>query len=395
MTFAALPLRRFGLGLLVAVLLGGFGVVVARSGPLAPARVTVAAVTVGQVAPELFGIGTVEARRSYVIGPTAPGRVLSMRVDVGDAVRTGDLLAEMDPVDSDERIVSLSAAVERARSAVAAAEAQRRDAQARKALADLNAQRYADLGQQQFVSAGAVDAKRQEQASAQAGVQAAAAGVISARKDLERLQAEREALRVQRDNLRLRAPAAGLITTREAEPGSTVVAGQPVLRLTEPSSLWLRVRFDQARSSGLSVGLPAEVRLRSRPEQPLRGKVVRVEPLADSVTEERMAQVALDDGAGLTLGELADVSVKLPAAAPGLLVPSASLRRAGGQLGVWRLRGDDAEFVAVRAGDNSRDGRTRLLDGVRAGDRVVVYSEKPLRHAARVRIVASLEEGAR
>ncbi|MEW6706397.1 MAG: efflux RND transporter periplasmic adaptor subunit [Pseudomonadota bacterium] len=384
--------RRVAMGALAAALLGGFVLVLARSGPLAPVRVTTAEAAQGQVAPELFGIGTVEARRSYLIGPTVAGRVAQVRVDVGEMVRAGEVLAEMDPVDTEQRIASLAAAVERARSAVAVAQAQHRDAQARKALAELNVQRYVDLGQQQFVSSSAVDAKRQEQASALAGVQGAQAGVASARQELQRLQAEHEALREQRDNLRLRAPAAAIVTAREAEPGSTVVAGQAVLRLAEPASLWLRVRFDQARSDGLALGLPAEVRLRSRPEQPLRGKVVRVEPLADSVTEERVAQVALDEApASLTLGELAEVSVKLPAAGASLVVPSASLRREGAQVGVWRLRAGDAEFVPVRTGRSSLDGRTQVLHGLAAGDRVVVHSEKPLGRAARVRVVASLE----
>jgi HlyD family secretion protein len=68
-----------------------------------------------------------------------------------------------------------------------------------------------------------------------------------------------------------------VVTARDAEPGSTVIAGQAVLRLIEPASLWLRVRIDQGRSSGLAVGLPAQIVLRSNPGQAVPGKVVRVE----------------------------------------------------------------------------------------------------------------------
>ena len=83
---AAVLLRRAGLAGLVLVLLGAFGWVLARTGPLAPIRVTTAQVEEGALAPELFGIGSVEARRSYLIGPTAAGRVLRVVVDVGDTV---------------------------------------------------------------------------------------------------------------------------------------------------------------------------------------------------------------------------------------------------------------------------------------------------------------------
>jgi len=134
-------LRRWGLGLLAALLLAALVAVVMRSGPLAPTRVTVHKAENASVTPALFGIGTVEARRAYLIGPTAAGRVLRVVVDVGDAVKAGQLLAEMDPVDIDQRVAALDASLARAGSAVLAVQAQREDAVAKKALAAINARR--------------------------------------------------------------------------------------------------------------------------------------------------------------------------------------------------------------------------------------------------------------
>ena len=193
--------------------------VVMRSGPLAPVRVTVTQATVGSLSPSLFGIGTVEARRAYLIGPTAAGRVSKVLVDVGDTVQAGQLLAEMDPVDLDERAAALDASIARAGSAIAAAQAQRRDAQARSELAAITARRYVELGAQNFMSAGAVEAKQQEQASADAAVAAADANLAAARQDTQRLAAERAGLRQQRDNVRLLAPADGVVISRDAEAG--------------------------------------------------------------------------------------------------------------------------------------------------------------------------------
>ncbi|TXT22444.1 MAG: secretion protein HlyD [Gallionellaceae bacterium] len=100
------------------VLLSALIWVALKSGPLAPIRVTVTQVSRGEVAPALFGIGTVEARRAYLIGPTTAGRVGRVLVDVGDKVQAGQLLAEMDPVDLDARMSSAAAAAARAKSAV-------------------------------------------------------------------------------------------------------------------------------------------------------------------------------------------------------------------------------------------------------------------------------------
>ncbi len=383
--------RRLGLGLLGALLIAALGYVVMRSGPLAPTRVTVTQATVGSLSPSLFGIGTIEARRAYLIGPTTAGRVSKVLVDVGDTVQAGQLLAEMDPVDLDERASALDASIARAASVVAAVQAQRRDAQARSELAGITARRYVELGAQNFMSAGAVEAKQQEQASADAAMAAADANVSAARQDTQRLAAERAGLRQQRDNVRLLAPASGVVISRDAEAGSTVVAGQAVLRLIEPASLWIRVRLDQGRSAGLVAGLPASIELRSKPGTRLTGKVARVEATSDSITEERVALVSLDSlPTGLTTGELAEVTLALPATAPAVLLPNPAVQRPADQVGVWRLEGGKPSFTPVRVGPASLDGQVQVLDGIKAGDEVVVYSEKALTAGSRIKVVDQL-----
>lgn len=384
-------LRRAGVSVLALALLGAFGWVLARSGPLAPIRVTTVQVEEGTQALALFGIGTVEARRAYLIGPTVAGRVLRVGVDVGDAVTAGQVLAELDPVDLDERTAASQASIARAGSLVLAAEAQLRDAQARREVATINARRYVELGGQRFVSTSAVEAKQQEQVSAQAATRAAEANLAGARQEITRLTAERDGLGQQRSKLRLVAPTGGIVSAREAEAGSTVIAGQAVLRLIEPASLWVRVRIDQGRSTGLAAGLPAQIVLRSNPGQPLPGKVVRVEPVSDSVTEERIALVAFDTPPpAVSVGEMAEVTLSLPASQPGLLLPNASIRRQGGTPGVWRSAADGPQFVPLRLGSASLDGQVRVTGGLHAGDRVIVHSEKDITADSRIRIVDSL-----
>jgi HlyD family secretion protein len=391
MNASSIGTRRLALIGLGILLVAAMSYVVMRSGPLAPTRVTVVQAAEGQITPQLFGIGTVEARRSYLIGPTTAGRVRSVTVDVGDTVKTGQPVAEMDPVDLDERTAALDASVARAGSAMAAAEAQRRDAQARRELAAVNARRYVELGRQNFISTGAVDARLQEQASADALLTAAEANLVAARQDQQRLVAERAGLRQQRANVRLLAPADGVVTSRDAEPGSTVVAGQAVLRVIEPSSLWVKVRLDQARSGGLTVGLPAQIVLRSSQGRPLPGKVARVEALSDSVTEERVAQIGFDQvPAGLSVGELAEVTLSLPPTSKAVLLPNAAIKRRNAQTGVWVIDAGALRFAPVRVGQASLDGQVQVLGGVKPGMTVVVHSEKEIGERSRITVVDAL-----
>ncbi len=391
MNFARLRSRRAGLSLLGLVLLAAFVWMVARSGPLAPIRVTAVTVGEGMIAPALFGIGSVEARRSYLIGPTAAGRVLRVLVDVGEAVKAGQLLAEMEPLDLEQRTAALDAALERAGSAAVSAEAQLRDVRARKALAEISARRYAELGQKNFVSPSAVEAKQQEQVSAQAGASAAVANLAAARQDMARISAERDGLRQLRNNMRLLAPADGVVVARDAEPGSTLVAGQAAIRLIDPASLWVKMRIDQGRSGGLALGLPAEIVLRSNPSRPLAGKVARLELVSDNVTEERVAQVAFDRiPAGVAVGELAEITLQLPAGQSGLLLPNASIRRHAGATGVWVRSGGALRFAPVQLDSASLDGKVLVKQGLAKGEQVIVYSDREVGAGSRIQVVDAL-----
>lgn len=378
-----------GIALLVLVAL-----VFMRSGPLAPVQVVVTTVKEGRIQPGIFGVGTVEARRSWMVGPTTAGRVLTVTADVGDQVKAGELLAEMDAVDIEQRLEASQATVARASSALNAAHAQLADANARRDLASINAKRNQDLATQNFISAGALEARLQEKTSADAGYQVALANLEAARQDLTRTKAERDALGKQRANVRLMAPNSGVVVSREAEPGSTVVAGQAVLRMIDPNSLWVKMRVDQGRSAGLTPGLNAKITLRSQPEMLLSGKVTRVEMQADSVTEERIAQIAFESGSDAlrktSLGELAEVTLELPQPAPALIVPNAAIQRTQGKVGVWRIQDHKLEYVPVRLGASDLDGQVQVIEGLKSGDSVVVYSQKALKDDTRIKVVEAL-----
>ena len=388
--FPQLP-RQVWFAIVGIALLLALGWVLFNSGPLAATRVTIAKAAKGNVAPALFGIGTVNAQRSYLIGPTAAARVKRILVDVGDTVKAGQLLAEMDPVDLDARVTSADAATARARSAVITAQAQVTDAKSHQQLAVSETRRYVDLGKKGFISQSVVEGKVQQQQSADAQLAAAVASHTAARQDMARLDADREAAKQQRANIRLFAPSDGIVTARDAEPGSTVVAGQSVLKMVQPETIWVTTRLDQGRSVGLQLGLPAEITLRSNPKQSLVGKVVRIEPISDNVTEERIAQVAFDKlPLGVTTGEMAEVTLNLPVAENVLVIPNASLRHRGNKVGVWLFKDGKLQFKPIKTGVEGLDGMVQVLSDLEEGDEVVVHSEQSLKEDSRIKVVSSL-----
>jgi hypothetical protein len=170
------------------------------------------------------------------------------------------------------------------------------------------------------------------------------------------------------------------------------VAGQAAVEVIDPDSLWINLRIDQARAQGLQAGLSTRIVMRSRPETVYDGHLVRVEPMADVVTEELRARVVFDvmPEALQPIGELAQVTVMLPPLPAQLSVPNASLQRHNGVLGVWVIENDGLRFAAVELGAADLDGWVQVLEGLEEGERVVVYSQQALNARSRVRVVDSL-----
>lgn len=372
-----LPLQGRTLALLAVVvpLLALFVYVALRSGPLAPVKVTVATVETKSITPALFGIGTVEARHTYRIGPTFTGRVKRLDVEVGERVKSGQVLGEMEPVDLDQRIRSQEAALKRAKAALS-------EAEARHSYAETQLRRFEKLFEVRSTSEESVTTKRQE-------LRIADAGLSAAREELSRVGFDREALEAQRANLKLVAPVDGLVAQRNADPGTTVVAGQAVVEVIDPQSLWINTRFDQISAAGLASDLPARVALRSRSGQQTEGRVLRVEPMADAVTEELLAKVTFEAQPELLppVGELAEVTVDLPALTATLVIPNAAIRRVGDSMGVWRIVNGGLQFTPVELGASDLDGLIQVKEGINSGDQFVVYSEKALTARLRVHVV--------
>ena len=375
-------------GIGVAALLGWL---VTSQGPLAPAKVTVSKVERGTLVASTFGIGTVEARRGYAIGPTVASRVLRVLVDQGEPVKAGQLVAELDPVDLLERVTSGELAVERAASTIRAAQAQLAEAESRAGTAASNARRHAELRAQGFVSQEAADAKAHEANAAKAGVDAAQAQLAAARRDHERAQSDVAGTGKLRAQARLVSPVDGVVSARLVEPGTTVVAGQAIVQVIDPATLWVRARIDQAQSGGVRVGQAAGIVMRSDAKRVHRGEVQRVDLVSDAVTEERIVNVGFAARPeAISVGDLVEVTIRIAELADVRSVPTAAVKRVDRQDGVWRASEGRVTFRPVKVGTTTLDGRSQILEGLDDGDEVVVHSEQALKPEAKVKFVTAI-----
>ncbi len=379
------------IGILVT---GIFAWTVIARGPLAPIKVTVEQVKTGNFSNAVFGVGTIEARRSYNLAPTMTSRVSNVLVDQGDQVKAGQTLAKMDPIDLDDRVLSSQQAAERAANAVRVADAQLLEAKSRAKTVSATFERFAGLRSRGFVSQEMLDTKQHEKNAALAALDAATASLAAAQHDQAKARADAVGMGKLREQTRLLSPVDGIVTARMVEPGTTAVPGQTIIQVVDPASLWVKTRIDQKQAGLVKVGQGAEIVLRSQPQKIIPGKVERVDLISDAVTEERIVNVAFaTPSAQASIGEYGEVTIKLPDMDKVRSVPSAAVKRVEQRDGVWIMQDGRAQFKPVTAGISTLDGHTQIMQGLNDGDEIIVYSQQPLHTGLKVKVVAEIARG--
>jgi len=330
----------------------------------APVR-SVKVLTVGQsdMAMEFEFSGEVRARVETALGFRVNGKLLQRPAEIGQRVKAGQMLAELDPMDY--------------RLAAVASTAQLASAQTNRDLAAADLKRYQGLFDQGFISSAELERRDSIYKAAQAQWQQA--------------QAQNSVQGNQSSYTRLLADAAGVVTSVDANVGQVVTAGQPVVRLAldGPRDVWFSVPEDKLKY--FVTGDALQVRLWNDDSE-LTAKVRDVSASADTVTRTFLVKAALADGAKAVLG--ATVNVSLPrgklAASKIVKLPTSALRFEGGKTQVWLL--DNASMtVQPRIIEvTTADGNDAVVNsGLNNGDQVVVSGVHVLTPGQKVSVFAA------
>ena len=332
-------------------------------------EVAVAIARQGAVPLRVLGPGTLQARTAVSLASRVNATVVEVLVDVGHSVRKGQLLVTLDDRESSARL----AAVQGQQSAVArnieSARATVAKAQAELELAQSKQRRDAELQKQGFVSQAVVDGSTAALRGARAGVDAARASLAAREADATTVAQEARAAGVSLTYTRLLAPIDGMVIQRQAEPGSTVLTGSPILKLVDPATLWVAMRVDESVLSQIRVGQRAQVRLRSG--ETLGGQVARIGRQSDAATRELDVHLALDSTPQqFAIDQEAEVSIAT-GEQTGIVVPLTALTKdRAGQPGVLVVEDGRTQFRAVTA-SGADDQLVRVTAGLAEGETVV------------------------
>ncbi|VTU28485.1 Multidrug transporter MdtA [Variovorax sp. PBL-H6] len=354
--------RRAGLLLVASLALAGCSRPQPAEEPLRAVKVMAVGASAYDTEPEFSA--EVRARVESRMGFRVAGKITRRQAELGEHVKAGQVLAQLDPQDY--------------RLAAEAARAQQAAALTNRDLAQADLKRYRGLREQNFISAAELERRESTFKAAQA--------------QLEQAQAQMASQGNQAQYTTLVADVPGIITAIEAEPGQVVTAGAPVVRIAQDGARDVVFSVPEDRAALVTPGSPVAVRGWSGGQE-LQGKVREVAASADAVTRTFTIKVAIDAATAPALGATvyARPQALSRSGTPVLKLPTSALRQEGKGSAVWVL---DKSTMTVRSqpvqvatadgneaviGSGLAPGTLVVVAGVHVlspGQKVSIYREK-------------------
>lgn len=292
--------------------------------------------------------GVVEPLRTVGLNSQLSSTVLSIGVEEGDRVGTGQVLARLDASELQAELAS---------------------AQANHQVAQAAWERAQELYQEQIITLP--EYERDRAAFAAAG-------------------ATLDQLRTRLGYASIQSPLAGVVLEKNVEAGDLVGPQQQLFRVADISTLVVRVGVSELDVVQLGRGDSVRVVLDAFPDQPIRGRIRRVFPAADPQSRLVPVEVALEPGSPARPGFLARVEFRFDVREKVAVIPAAAVVRGVEGEAVFVVREGRAQRRQVRVGQTYQ-GRVEVVDGLAPGEVVVVKGNASLRDGAPVRALPAAE----
>ncbi len=339
----------------------------AQAGVDAPKRVRVALVTTGTPRVELKLPATSAPIRTTQLYAKSTGFLRKNHVEVGDLVKSGQVLADVDARETDQELLL--------------AEARVVEAESNLGIVLGTARRNADLAEQGVVS-------KQQAEDARLLANSAVASLKTRRADVERLRALRAYQSVV-------APFDGSVLRRNVDPGTLVgpsgAAGVPLFEIAAIDTLRVVVDVPQTYASFVAKDLAAKVFMPQTPGKPSAGKVVRLSAALDPTTRTRRTEIEIAGGNVLP-NAFVYVVLDVPRSTAPLVIAASSLVvRKEGTL-VAKVEGDHVKLVPIEVG-RDLGKEIEVTAALAIGDSLVTNPPDELVDGSKIEVVTGAPDG--
>lgn len=351
-----------------------------------PPRVDVLQVARASGATELRLPATLQAAVEAPILARADGYLRKRLADIGDRVRAGQVLAEIEAPEIDQQIRQAEAVVAQAQAAEEQAQANLAHGTANRDLASLTAGRWRSLFTQGVVSQQDNDQAQAQLVAQNANVQALEKAVLAQASNVGAARANLARLQEIQGYRSVKAPFDGVVTVRNIDVGALVTTGTTLLyRIAQTNALRVYVNVPQSDASSVHVGQPARLTLSNVPGRLFFGKVTRTANALDPASRTMLTEVEVPNADhALFPGMYGEISLTSARGNPPLVIPAQALvvRADGSQVAVVQPDGT-VRLQKVSVGRDYGD-RVEIIQGLAEGTAILANADDTARDGAKV-----------
>lgn len=338
---------------------------------------------------ELVLPGNIQAVTEAPVLSRASGYVKRRLVDIGDRVKEGQLLAEIDAAELDSQVKQAKASVDQTSASLEQANANLVQARTNQSLYKTTADRYANLVKRGAVSKQEFDTTQAQFEAQSAAVQAMEKAINVAKSNIAVAEANLARLTEMQSYLKVRAPFAGVITVRNVDTGALVNEGNTLLfRIAQTDRLRIYINVPQADAPAVKVGQPARITISDMVGREFTGTVTRTANALDPSTRTLLAEVQVANGQGLLMpGMYAQVNFSTSRAEPPLLIRGDALviRANGPQVAIVTPE-QTIHFQTISLGRDYGD-KIEVLQGLKPLQQLVINPGDNILEGAKVKPV--------
>ncbi len=327
---------------------------------------------VGEVREELLLTGSLKPKEAVDINPKSTGRLEKIHFLVGDRVRTGDLVAEMENDELEQQVKRSEASY-----GVAQANITARKAELENANADLDRAKL--LFDEELLSP-------QEYGQAQTSLEVMAAQLQLAEAQAQQAFAELSEFRIRLAQAKIYAPLSGVVSARYVDVGALVAPNNPIIRLVNLATMVTQGNVPERSVGKLALGNDAEVFVDAMPDQDFRGRVARIAPVLDAATRSAVIEIDIDNPEYVLKAEMfARITLDLGTMRSATLIPRDGLVYRGQQPGVFVVEEESQRpiFRSIETG-LTREDQVEVLANLDPGTRIVGRGATMLRDGDRI-----------
>ena len=327
-------------------------------------------------------VGTLDPNETVTVSNQVEGIVQQVFVDLGDAVRQGQVLAQLDTRELELAVQQQQAALQQelARLSLAdentsldeASTSQVRHAEANFSDAKLALERAKKLTDEQVIARQQLDQAQARYDVAEAAVRSAHETVRNIRATISARKASVDLARKKLEDARIEAPLAGFIQERSITEGQFLKDNSPVVIIVQSSPLKLRVEVPEMSVSNIGPGRPVQFTVDSYPDRTFEGKVSRLAPSVNQQSRTLKLEALVNNAdAALKPGQFARVTIQTDRRETVLVAPKEALFTFAGLEKLFVIENGKVSERIVRSGSQI-DGVVEIVEGVNEGDRVAV-----------------------